>query len=109
VSASRGATPEELRFEAIHLIQESAETRRDFTGRIRVGIVVGVGVPAIRWDLPDPAAPLVQQLPELLGVVGTARNSTPDTDDGQGFVPLLFDGVGPCLQFFDFEQGPLQW
>ena len=46
--------PEELRLEAIHLVQESAETSRDFAGRVRVGIVVRVGIPAIRRDFPDP-------------------------------------------------------
>ena len=100
---------EELRLEAIDLIQEPAKTSRDFAGRVGVRIVVGVGIPAIRRDFPDSAAPLVQQLPELLGVIGAARNSTADTYDRYGFVPLLFEGVELSLQFFNCEQSPLQW
>ena len=109
MSASRGEISKNCGSKLIHLVQESAKTRRDFAGRIRVGIVVRVGIPAIRRDFPDAAAPLVQQTPELLGIIGAARNSTTDPDDRYGFVPLLFDGFELSLQFFDCEQGPLQW
>src|ERR1700722_20718716 len=100
--------PEELRFEAIHLIQEPAKTCRDFAWRVRVGIVIGVNIPAIRPDFPDSTSPLAQQTPELLWIMGT-RNSATDPDDCHGFVALPFDGVELTLQFFDCQQGTLQW
>ncbi len=50
--------PEELRLEAIHLVQEPTETSGDFAGRIRIGIVVRVDIPAIRGDFPYPVASL---------------------------------------------------
>ena len=68
MSASRRRNPEELRLEAIHLIQKPAKAGSDFAGRVRVWIVVGAGIPPIRRDFPNAAAPLAQQPPELLGV-----------------------------------------
>ena len=98
----------ELRLEVIHLVQKCAKRSRDLAGRVRVRIVVCLGIPAIRRDFPDSATPLAQQPPELLGVVGPAWNSTTHSDNGDGFVLSFFDGIELSLQFFNCEQGSFQ-
>src|SRR6185369_6815453 len=74
--------PEESRVEPIDLVQKTALLGGDLAGGLRVGIVVGIGVPAVGGDLADGVDTARQQAPERLGIVDSAWEPTADPDDG---------------------------
>ena len=74
--------PEEMRVEAVDLIEEAAAARRHLAGRIGVRIEILVDLPAVGRDFPDGVAPFPQESPEGIGAVraGKAAANSNDRD-----------------------------
>ena len=73
---------EEARLEPVDASRKPPHARRRSCRARRVGVVVGVDVPAVgRAPRVIASTPLAQQLPERLGSVGAAREPAADADD----------------------------
>ncbi len=66
-----GRDSKELRVELVHLIQEGAIAARDLAGRVGIGTIEGVNVPAVGGHLAHRIHPGAQQIPEGRRAVGT--------------------------------------
>ena len=87
-----GGYAEEFGIESIHAVEKSAGPRVHFPGRFRIGIKVGLDVPAIGRDFPDGIAPARQKTPKRFGGIRSSWKPAAHSDDGDRF------GLGP-LQF----------
>ena len=74
------------------LADPAADLRVGLQRRLRVGVVVERGVPALRVDLGDSVDPLRHVLPEG-GGGGGAGHDRADADDGDGAVGRVIHGV----------------
>src|SRR5438309_9789518 len=99
------ADPEKFRVEQVHTLKKSTIPGCDLARCVGVGIVVGVDVPAISWDLSDCVAALTQQRPERIRIVAAGK-SAGEPDHGDGLTPSLdfrFQFANLRLQRIDCE------
>ena len=95
--------PEELRIESVHVGEEAAVAGRHLPRRVRIGIEVGVDVPAIARHLGDRVAAPLEELPESGGRLG-ARQATADPDHRERLRRRGLERLDLGLQL-DREQG----
>ena len=82
----------EMSIELVHLLEEAAPASVHFARSLRIWIVKGVEVEAIRGNFRDGIHAVAQQLPESYRVVGAGKPAA-DADDGDRFG--CFAVVGP--------------
>ncbi len=88
--------PEKLRVKVGHLLQEPAPAGVHLTRCAGIRIVECIHIPAGRGDLGDRVASLMEQLPELMGILGTWEPA-PHADDRDRFVACCLSLVACCL------------
>ncbi len=77
-----GRHPEEGRVEPRDVVEESRAPSHHLPGGVRIGIVELLDVPPVGRHLRDRIAPLLQQVPELVGI-GGAGEAHRVADDGE--------------------------
>ncbi len=101
-----GSDAEEPRVEPVHMLEEAAPACGHPSGRVWVGVVVGVNVPAVRRDFAHRVDTVPEQPPEGFRVVGP-RDAAAQSDDGDGLGPLPLHRVQLGLQVHGQQGEPL--
>ncbi len=100
----------------IDILQEAAPARGDLARLFRISIEVVFNVPTRRVDFLNRVGAAMQQLPEAVGILRAAGETTAQPHDGDRFRRRLRGGLQRrCLQRVDFflqfqgEQGQTFW
>ena len=95
---------EELRVEAVDAVEKSATPRDHLAGRLRIGIVVGVGVPAIGRHLADRVHAVADQPPQIFGSLDATGVATAGSDDRDWLAARALTRIETGLQALDRGQ-----
>ncbi len=95
--------PKKSRVESIDRVEEAAPAAVHLARRVGIRVVERVDVPAIRRHLADRVAPVAQQPPERVGIVGAAREAAAHADDRDRLGGGALQPLDLQLQPFDAE------
>ena len=86
-----------MRIEIIHAREKAAVARIHLARRVRIGIVVARGIPAVLRHFAYRIDAVAEHTPETFRIVGPTGKPTPDTDDGNRLLTAFFNTLELAL------------
>ena len=99
---------EKFGIELIDVIEERGVARGHFAGRVGIGIVVVVEIPAGLGNFGNCVGTGLESAPEFLRIRGAGETAA-HADDGDGFVALAVGSGEASFHFLESKQGLLEW